>query len=257
MKNIVMFSGGLNSFMVARMLSTQFGPSDIILLFSDTLIEDKDLYRFLFESAEKMGLPLIVLTDGRTPWEVFKDVRMIGNTRMDPCSRLLKRDIIRKFVDLKWGPGEAVIFIGIDWTETHRAPRIEKAWEPYEVMMPLMEEPYFTRKDILIELKELDIEPPRMYEMGFAHNNCGGFCIKAGHGQFKLLLEKFPDRYEFHEHEEQKMREYLDKDVAILRDRRGGTTKPLTMTAFREMVEKDDTQLDLFEHGGCGCFTDY
>jgi len=30
---------------------------------------------------------------------------------------------------------------------------------------------------------------PRLYGLGFSHNNCGGFCIKAGQANFKLLLE--------------------------------------------------------------------
>ena len=49
--------------------------------------------------------------------------------------------------------------------------------------------------------------------------------------------------------------EYLGKDVAILRDRRGGTRTPLTLRTFRERAEaKGD--VDTEEWGGCGCFVD-
>ena len=64
MKNIVMYSGGLNSFMVAYLLQKEFGPSDNLLLFADTLIEDEDLYRFLMETSERLGIPLIILSAG-------------------------------------------------------------------------------------------------------------------------------------------------------------------------------------------------
>ncbi len=33
--------------------------------------------------------------------------------------------------------------------------------------------------------KNFGIEPPRLYKMGFKHNNCGGACVKAGISQWK------------------------------------------------------------------------
>jgi hypothetical protein len=39
----------------------------------------------------------------------------------------------------------------------------------------------------------------------------------------------------------------------VLRDRSGGTSKPLTLKDFRHRNIKD---IDLFEWGGCGCFGD-
>ena len=97
------------------------------------------------------------------------------------------------------------------------------------------------------------IRPPRLYELSFPHNNCGGFCVRAGQAQFRKLLEVFPDRYRQHEAEEADLRAYLDKDVAILRDRRGGQTKPLTLRDFRARLEGGEA-CDAFDWGGCGCF---
>jgi hypothetical protein len=45
--------------------------------------------------------------------------------------------------------------------------------------------------------------------------------------------------------------------VAILRDRSGGTARPMTLTEFRERTQDTGGQLtldDLFDEGGCGCF---
>ena len=44
-------------------------------------------------------------------------------------------------------------------------------------------------------------------------------------------------------------------DVAILRDRTGGTTKPLTMRVFRERVEAGGSY-DRFDYGACSCFAE-
>ena len=69
-------------------------------------------------------------------------------------------------------------------------------------------------------------------------------------------MKVFPERYARAEAAEVKIRALLGKDVSILRDRTGGTTKPLTLAALRQRVEDQPDQLDLFDEGGCGCFTD-
>jgi hypothetical protein len=48
----------------------------------------------------------------------------------------------------------------------------------------------------------------------------------------------------------------LGKDVAILRDRRGGQSRPLTLRAFRERLESDPKLFDADDEGACGCFMD-
>lgn len=101
-------------------------------------------------------------------------------------------------------------------------------------------------------LRERGIKPPRLYELGFEHANCGGGCVRAGHTQFAHLLKVMPERYLAWEQREEDLRQHLDKDVTILRDRTGGTTVPLTLRAFRERHEADPEQTDLFDFGGCG-----
>jgi hypothetical protein len=90
--------------------------------------------------------------------------------------------------------------------------------------------------------------------MGFAHNNCGGFCCKAGQGSFARLWDEMPERYLWHEAKERDIRDFLNRDVSILVDRRGGgTRRPLTMEAFRRrMLEGESSNVE--ELGGCGCF---
>lgn len=49
-------------------------------------------------------------------------------------------------------------------------------------------------------------------------------------------------------------------DVAILRDRIGGTTDPMTLRRFRKRIETEGMdQKDMFDNmRGCGgCFVDY
>lgn len=59
-------SGGLGS-AISCILAHEFGL-DYEMIFADTLIEDEDLYRFIWEISMKLNKPLIYLKDGRTPW---------------------------------------------------------------------------------------------------------------------------------------------------------------------------------------------
>lgn len=253
-QHINMFSGGLASAETAFRIAEAHGSDNLVNVFADTLIEDEDLYRFRDEVAAKVGGQMIVLTEGRDPWQVFFHVRFLGNTRIDPCSRILKREIIRKWLDANHNPDDAVIYLGFDWTETHRIEGGAKAWQPWHVETPLTAPPLFMKEDLGNRMRERGIEPPRLYALGFVHNNCGGFCVKAGQAQFARLLATLPDRYRYHERRELELIEYLGKKVTILRDRRGGQLTPMTLREFRERLEADRGDFDHQEWGGCGCF---
>jgi hypothetical protein len=248
-----MFSGGVASWAAAKRVKVKEGD-ELVLLFADTMMEDEDLYRFLEEAAEDVGGTLVKIADGRTPWEVFKDRRYLGNSRVDPCSRILKRDLIRSWLEENCDPAHTYIYLGIAWDEKHRFDRAKKYWGKWKIKAPLLVQPLLGKWGMLEQLEKTGIAPPRLYAMGFPHNNCGGFCIKAGMAQFNLLREKFPERYQEHEDKELELQRYLGKEVTILRDRTGGIATPLSLRDLRLRAEGGD-QGDPYDWGGCGCFT--
>ena len=89
--HVVMFSGGITSWAAARRVARLHGTDNLTLLFADTNIEDEDLYRFLDDAARDIGVPVTRVADGRTPQQVFADKRFLGNSRIAPCSHLLKQ----------------------------------------------------------------------------------------------------------------------------------------------------------------------
>jgi len=257
MRHIIMFSGGIGGYECARRIKAAVDdPATITLLFADTQIEDEDLYRFRDEAAGRLNLHLETIADGRDPWGVFFDERFLGNTRADPCSKLLKRKLLRKWLDDNCQPHNTIVYLGLDWIEQHRIAGAWARWAPWAVRFPLAEPPYEFKHDWLDQCRRDGIEPPRLYKHGFPHNNCGGFCVKGGQAQFAKLLRVFPDRYRWHEEREQELREFLGKDVAILRDRRGGETRPLTLRELRQRLEADAGAYDQQDWGACGCFTE-
>ncbi len=259
MRHIVMFSGGIGSWAAAKRVVAQFGPTDVTLLFADTMIEDTDLYRFLRDAAANVGAPLVRISEGRTPWEVFRDERFLGNSRVDPCSKILKRKPIARWLCTHCDPNETIAYVGIDWTEEHRFHRTRDlhARNGWTYEAPLCKAPYITKTEMFAWLEKEGVRRPRLYDLGFSHNNCGGFCCKAGQGHFAHLLRTLPHLYEEHEKEEEALRDYLQRDVAMMADRRGGgPRKPLSMRGLRIRIENGYTA-DRHAIGGCGCFSEY
>ena len=254
-QHIVMFSGGVGSWMAAKRVAEQYGTKNLTLLFANTLIEDPDLYRFLEEAAINIGGQFVKLQEGRTPWQIFKDVKYLGNSRIDPCSKILKRELLRTYIEKEFSSKRVTIYLGYDWTEIHRLDKAQKYWSPWTVEAPMCNPPYLEKGQMIQELTKEGIKPPLLYELGFPHNNCGGGCIKAGQAHFAHLLKTLPEVYCQWEKNEQEIQRFLQKNVTILRDRSKGTVTPLSLREFREKVQKDC--FDHEEWGGCGCFSEY
>jgi hypothetical protein len=270
MKHIVMFSGGIGSWGAAKMVAQKFGTENLYLLFTDVkgnaqsphIGEDEDTYRFLDDAVANIGGNYIYINEGRDIWEVFKDKRFLGNSRLANCSHLLKQKPARAWLDANCDPETDIVYVGIDWTETHRLPAIERNYKPFKAVAPLAiphylsaNNPAYLEKDELIKwAQEEGLTPPRLYSLGFAHNNCGGGCVRAGQGQFKKLLDVMPDRYATWEAKEQEMRDYLGKDVAILSEVVDGIKRPLPLTVLRHRAEEQPFLIDDLDLGACGCF---
>jgi hypothetical protein len=198
---------------------------------------------------------LIWLADGRDPWTLFFERKFLGNSRVDLCSKELKRDVADRWLRANRDPAITTVYLGMDWTEEHRfiEAKARYARAGYRCEAPLCEAPLlpaFWKSDLYQELLTLGIDV-ELYRLGFPHNNCGGFCIKAGQAFFALLHRTKPLVYAFHEAKEQAIRGVLG-DVSILKDRRGGVTKTLTLEQFRVRLEAGGAY-DKNDFGSCGC----
>jgi hypothetical protein len=256
--HVVMFSGGICSWAAAKRVVKQHGTDGVVLLFTDTLSEDEDLYRFLDEAAANVGAPLIRIADGRSLWECFRDHHAIANNRMAFCSRELKREMAAKWLNEHCDPEDTTLYVGFDFEELHRWEKLQSLAGSWKYLAPMTDRPYLSRAEMIDWLRSEGIEPPRLYGLGFAHNNCGGFCVRAGQGAFIHLLKTLPCRYAEHERKEQEFRQWLGKDVAILKHRSGPNIgKPLTLRELREKWQAGQRDIfDAFDFGGCGCMVD-
>jgi hypothetical protein len=201
--HIIFFSGGKSSFSVAAFVKEKYPNDNILLYFTDTLWEDKDLYRFIYEASDKLELPMLTHSRGITPPQLMVQQKFMANNRVGTCSKELKMKISAHYLKKgivpeveKWYNKpflkdedfitDATLYFGIGFGEMHREGPIRHNWKPFKVEMPLIE--HVVDNDSV--LKKYDIRQPRLYDMQFTHNNCKGRCVKAGQGHFKNLLMK-------------------------------------------------------------------
>ncbi|WP_172369586.1 phosphoadenosine phosphosulfate reductase family protein [Sporosarcina jiandibaonis] len=223
MKNhIIFFSGGKASFTVAHLVKERHPNDNIVLYFTDTKWEDEDLYRFINEASDKLELPMLTHSMGINPVELMFKQKVVFNSRIGNCSSILKMktaaDFIKKGIvpkieswrnwqhlkseDFRENP---ILYFGIGWEEAHRKAAIIENWEPYDVQMPLIDE--VIDNDMI--LAKYKIRQPRLYDMGFSHNNCKARCVKAGQGHFGNLKEKMPDVFKELKEQEFYMQQYV------------------------------------------------
>jgi len=262
MKRVVMFSGGIGSWGAAKRVAEAYGTDDLFLVFTDVkgnsdnphIGEDEDTYRFIKDAAENVGGVLIYLNEGRDIWQVFKDKRFLGNSRLANCSHELKQKPAHEWVKANCDPENTVIYVGIDWSEIHRLPAIVRNYLPYKAEAPLTVAPYLDKTQLLDWAKSEGLKTPRLYDLGFAHNNCGGGCVRAGQAQFTQLYKQMPERFQVWLEKEEEMREFLGKDVSILKDQKDGVTRRLPLIELKRRIDTTPEQIDMFDVGGCGCF---
>jgi len=254
MKHIVSYSGGLGSWMAAKRVIEKYGTEDVYLVFTDTLIEDEDLYRFLFESSNSLGVAITRLSDGRDPWQVFEDVKYAGNTRIAHCSKELKSKVFEKWIK-EQDFDDFIVYLGIDWTEEHRLVNHRKHVD-WQVEAPLCEAPFLTQKQLREALVETGIKLPKLYEMGFSQNNCSGGGVKAGQGQWALVHKEMPEKYKEFEEKQERLFKKLPKAKPFLRITINKELNYVSLKDYRKKFLEKNVQIDMFDIGGCGCFVD-
>jgi hypothetical protein len=228
---VVSLSGGTASAVAADRAITRYGRENVHLWFADTRAEDGDLHRFTADCLRRWGGELETFSDGRTPLEVAEDGHVIPNQMLAPCAFRLKIEPFTRWCERQ--PKPLTVLVGMTWAEGDRmkTPRARyEAIEGVSVDFPWLWRPLEYRPASEV-VRSWGIEPPRLYALGFPHNNCGGACVKQGQGEWLRLLRHFPERFWAVSDWEQRMRAKGGKwaDRAILRDRAGGDTKPLTL----------------------------
>lgn len=249
----ISFSGGMGS-AVSALVAYENGL-DFNLIFADTLIESPELHRFMGEVATACKKEIVHLTDGRTPWDVYIDKRWIGNTRTAHCSTELKTKPVMAWLKENSKESDPLV-LGMDWSEQDRIDRAAANWAPRPVVS-LLNRYKITRPMFEPMLDKYGIKKSEQYKKGYEHDNCGGFCCKAGLVQFERLYRNDPNTFKYHEDEMERAIKSIGPTARpFLRKVRNGETQYITLKEFREELDRGTMELPMFDSSGCGCFTD-
>ena len=181
--NIIAFSGGIASAVVAKIVSEKVG---VTLLYHDTKTEPADNDRFRFEMSQYLKIPITEVSDGRDIWQVFKDNKYLGNARNTMCSRILKQELSMKYCKAH---KPCVIYFGFTIDEYRRAQNVlsRYAQENIEARFPLIEQ-RISKEECRHRVENCwHIKPPLMYEH-FNHANCMP-CIKGKLAYWGLVYQ--------------------------------------------------------------------
>lgn len=242
MKFVVSFGGGVTSYEALRRTIVKHGRENTVAVFADVgqvrdeqgrvvCGEDDDLYRFMGEVEQLLGIQIhrVKSPDYTDVWDVFFRDRFLGNSLSDPCSKRMKRDVLRRWITANFLELSDVLVVGLDWTELDRVNDYAASVQPWRTEFPLCEEPRVSKQKIALDLLNIHgIEPPGLYHDGFSHNNCGGACVKAGHAQWYRLWLKRPWVFRWWEHMEQIFRIWISEHTIL---------KKITLKALREKFE--------------------
>lgn len=265
MKHIVNFSGGDCSFWAAHRVIQKHGRENVVLLFADTLIEDEDLYSLNRKAEEILGVKITRVCHGMTPWELFRKKGLIGNNRFPICSVYLKREMLDEWMlqnfemisrQQNFVMESAVLYIGFDWTEEHRLADIRREKPGWNIEAPMQWDPIWDKCKMRREAEALGLPEQKLYKLGFPHNNCGGRCVRAGISHWVHLYRTLPERYlEWEREEQETMEEFRRRGIeplTVLKDRRGGVTRNLSLRELRFRIEAGE-RFASDDWGGCGC----
>jgi hypothetical protein len=264
---IVNVSSGLASAEALERTINQKGKENTIGIFADVkghstsphAGEDEDNYRYLADIERYFGIEVVRIIEGRDIWQAMFDARAItipsGPSRVAKCSIELKREPLDAWIEANYTPNTCVIVTGLDWSEPHRVASFDAVKHPFVCWHPLNEAPYIDKRYLVEKWRGRGIEAPRLYAAGFNHGNCGGFCVKAGINHFARLYVWNRERYLYHADKEKLFRETINPKATILRLRRGGVARPITLYELAEMIDAGETFNRISDSDdGCGCF---
>lgn len=240
---IINVSGGKASGVALIRTIERFGAVNCKARFADTRQESADLYRFLDDLERVTGVEIVRLDQGKDCWDIWFEQMMMTNPETGGClaSYHLKRLPLAEHAASIATPETSTIYVGFGPDEDDRQERLLKAGAPWRFDFPLTWKPRLFRCDVTDELHRRGIKPGKVYDAGYAHDNCKGACIRAGIRQWAGLLKDDPDTYRHNEEKEQEFIRRLQamgrKVVTILRDRRGGETRSLSLRQLREELE--------------------
>jgi 3'-phosphoadenosine 5'-phosphosulfate sulfotransferase (PAPS reductase)/FAD synthetase len=184
---VVWFSCGASSAIACMYAIKKY--KDCKIVYCDTGGEHESNYDFLLDVQGLIGQEIIILKNEnyKDHFEVFKTGYLNG-VYGAKCTTELKKKLRLKYQE----PDDIHIF-GYTIEEKSRATKFEYNNPELFVDWVLIEKG-ITKENCLGILWQKGIKLPKMYELGYNHNNCIG-CVKGGMGYWNQIRKDFPKHF--------------------------------------------------------------
>ena len=191
-RTVSWFSCGAASAVATRMaLDAHDGVGEFVIGYCEIKEEHPDNMRFLRDCEKWFNYPVTIMGNddyGRSIMEVFRRTRFLVGPSGAACTRLLKKDVRKKFER----PTDRQVF-GYTSEEVDRMQRFTDANNGVNVW-PILIENGVTKADCLALIARAGIELPTMYKLGYRNNNCVG-CVKGAAGYWNKIRVDFPAEF--------------------------------------------------------------
>jgi hypothetical protein len=189
---VCQFSCGAASAVAAKLAIAEYGESTDVQILNAYIVEEHpDNRRFLTDCEKWFGRSITVIRDakyGASTMQVFTKKRFLAGTHGAPCSRVLKRDLLRA-----WGKADDMMVLGYTAEEEGRFEDFKDRNPEIAVLAPLIDH-QLRKEDCKAMVERAGIELPLMYRLGYDNANCIG-CVKGGQAYFRAIRQDFPEQF--------------------------------------------------------------
>lgn len=190
MRVISWFSCGAASAYATYLAHKKYGDA-LEAVYCKVAEEHPDNVRFLNEFVVTTGIAVKTIGDASADYSIyniFKKRNFIKGPTGAPCTMILKKDVRKAYQQ----PNDVQVF-GYTAEEHGRIDRFIDSNNDVDADFILADQGV-TKGKCLQWLKDMGIELPAMYRLGYQNNNCIG-CVKGGMGYWNKIRVDFPERF--------------------------------------------------------------
>ena len=182
------FSCGAASAVATKLILAEGNPVTIAYCYVKE--EHTDNLRFLKDCEEWFGQKILILKNEKYDGSCHKvfEKNFFSTPHGSPCTTHLKKKVRLKFQK----PNDVLVF-GYTAEEEERLNTFIDRNNEVPVRAPLIEKG-LTKSEVLAMIENANIELPKMYKLGYDHNNCIG-CVKGGMGYWNKIRLDFPKQF--------------------------------------------------------------
>ena len=187
-RSVVWFSCGASSAVAAKYAVKKYDNCEVV--YCDTGGEHSSNKQFLKDCEDWIGKDITILKNEKYEdhFDVFEKEKYLYGHAGSRCTLELKKKLRIKYQE----PDDIHIF-GYTLEEQNRANKFEN-FNPELFVDWILIDKQLNKNDCLGIIWQSGIKLPKLYDMGYDHNNCIG-CIKGGMGYWNKIRKDFPGHF--------------------------------------------------------------